>query len=406
MSQARLSPPPGLSPLVPPAQAASMMSLSRTSSAASVSSFDTQEEDISMTESFGMASALSRQELMEGIPTAADSMFANEAMVYPMIPPFERDDPPRRTRKRFSSAQLMMLEHLFHQTSHPTREQREFLAREANMCVLFTRFYRLTLFCSRVHIRVFHCVCVSVTDCPVTFFPLLIITFQSELRSVTVWFQNKRQTERKVALQSAAGGVGNSQVVSHLGAFSAFRRGPALIWRHYRHSIIVQLQLEWPFQEPERKREGEPWSLVISNGTNSPHARVPLSTFVKQRLTGEARARSRSQCSDTVPIVALPSRFSRGPDQAYTYGSSKSEAVSRSYRIACGAAHPDTRVAFPASPAQQIPTVAPFTTSQRNGCWRLEQRSAVGNLTIAHAPNLADSVPIGSFVVQFSVSGT
>lgn len=43
------------------------------------------------------------------------------------------DDAPRRTRKRFSSTQLMMLEHLYHQTSHPTREQREMLAKEAAM---------------------------------------------------------------------------------------------------------------------------------------------------------------------------------------------------------------------------------------------------------------------------------
>ena len=42
---------------------------------------------------------------------------------------------PRRTRKRFTSTQLMMLEHLYHQTSHPTREQRETLAKEAAMYV-------------------------------------------------------------------------------------------------------------------------------------------------------------------------------------------------------------------------------------------------------------------------------
>ncbi|GJE97782.1 homeobox domain-containing protein [Phanerochaete sordida] len=69
---------------------------------------------------------------------------------------------PRRTRKRFTSTQLMMLEHLYHQTSHPTREQRETLAKEAAI----------------------------------------------ELRSVTVWFQNKRQTERKVALSNHGGAAG------------------------------------------------------------------------------------------------------------------------------------------------------------------------------------------------------
>ncbi|KAF8844194.1 homeobox-domain-containing protein [Paxillus ammoniavirescens] len=67
------------------------------------------------------------------------------------------DDAARRTRKRFTSVQLMMLEQLFHQTSHPTREEREAVAQTAGM----------------------------------------------EMKSVTIWFQNKRQTERKVALHHA-----------------------------------------------------------------------------------------------------------------------------------------------------------------------------------------------------------
>ncbi|KAJ7103718.1 hypothetical protein C8R44DRAFT_681845 [Mycena epipterygia] len=60
----------------------------------------------------------------------------------------------RRTRKRFTNAQLMMLEQLFHQNSHPSREQRELVAKSANM----------------------------------------------EVKSVTIWFQNKRQTERRTTL--------------------------------------------------------------------------------------------------------------------------------------------------------------------------------------------------------------
>ncbi|KAF8452129.1 hypothetical protein L210DRAFT_3384808 [Boletus edulis BED1] len=43
------------------------------------------------------------------------------------------DDATRRTRKRFTSVQLMMLEQLFHQSSHPTREEREAVARAAGM---------------------------------------------------------------------------------------------------------------------------------------------------------------------------------------------------------------------------------------------------------------------------------
>ncbi|KAJ6504240.1 homeodomain transcription factor [Mycena vitilis] len=62
----------------------------------------------------------------------------------------------RRTRKRFTNAQLMMLEQLFHENSHPSREQREGVARSANM----------------------------------------------EVKSVTIWFQNKRQTERRTTLAS------------------------------------------------------------------------------------------------------------------------------------------------------------------------------------------------------------
>ncbi|THH30639.1 hypothetical protein EUX98_g3566 [Antrodiella citrinella] len=60
----------------------------------------------------------------------------------------------KRTRKRFTNAQIIALEQVFHQTSHPTREQREAVAVETGL----------------------------------------------ELRSVTIWFQNKRQTERKIAL--------------------------------------------------------------------------------------------------------------------------------------------------------------------------------------------------------------
>ncbi|CDO74417.1 hypothetical protein BN946_scf184867.g15 [Trametes cinnabarina] len=65
-------------------------------------------------------------------------------------------DGPKRTRKRFNTMQLMMLEHLYHKASHPTREQREQLAKDAEI---------------------------------------------SDVRSVTVWFQNKRQTDRRIHRQ-------------------------------------------------------------------------------------------------------------------------------------------------------------------------------------------------------------
>lgn len=39
----------------------------------------------------------------------------------------------RRTRKRFTNVQLMMLENLFHQNSHPSREDREAVAKAGGM---------------------------------------------------------------------------------------------------------------------------------------------------------------------------------------------------------------------------------------------------------------------------------
>jgi hypothetical protein len=46
----------------------------------------------------------------------------------PPTPPIRQ-----RRRQRFTSEQLMMLEQLFHETSHPTREQRERLAKNSGM---------------------------------------------------------------------------------------------------------------------------------------------------------------------------------------------------------------------------------------------------------------------------------
>ncbi|KAG6874358.1 hypothetical protein C0995_015094 [Termitomyces sp. Mi166 len=60
----------------------------------------------------------------------------------------------RRTRKRFTNEQLTMLEDLFHKNSHPSREERESVAKLGEM----------------------------------------------ETKSVTIWFQNKRQMERRLAL--------------------------------------------------------------------------------------------------------------------------------------------------------------------------------------------------------------
>ncbi|KII93140.1 hypothetical protein PLICRDRAFT_694368 [Plicaturopsis crispa FD-325 SS-3] len=82
--------------------------------------------------------------------TSSSTSVASDATVVPTTS--------SRTRRRFSSAQVTMLEALYHTTAHPTREARERVAREAAV----------------------------------------------DPKSVTVWFQNKRQTERKVSLASSA----------------------------------------------------------------------------------------------------------------------------------------------------------------------------------------------------------
>lgn len=76
---------------------------------------------------------------------------------------------PRRTRNRFNSVQLMMLENLYHHNSHPSRQDRDTVAKAGNMYATFLLGIYLSL--TRRFLR--------------------------ETRSVTIWFQNKRQLERK-----------------------------------------------------------------------------------------------------------------------------------------------------------------------------------------------------------------
>ncbi|KAI0652615.1 hypothetical protein C8Q79DRAFT_938603 [Trametes meyenii] len=86
----------------------------------------------------------------------SDDSLASSDTTPSLGPPDAIVDGPKRTRKRFTTMQLMMLEHLYHKASHPTREQREQLAKDAEI---------------------------------------------SDVRSVTVWFQNKRQTDRRMHRQ-------------------------------------------------------------------------------------------------------------------------------------------------------------------------------------------------------------
>ena len=87
------------------------------------------------------------------------------------------DPTSKRTRKRFTGSQLSMLDQLFHRTSHPSREEREALARELE---LYANYYFFFLLClPSVH-----------RHCP---------AFIREPKVVTIWFQNRRQNERKAA---------------------------------------------------------------------------------------------------------------------------------------------------------------------------------------------------------------
>jgi len=60
---------------------------------------------------------------------------------------FETPNPTaKRTRKRFTGSQLTMLEQLFHHATHPSRDEREALARELN---LYDYLFSLSVFYPR-----------------------------------------------------------------------------------------------------------------------------------------------------------------------------------------------------------------------------------------------------------------
>ncbi len=81
---------------------------------------------------FSLAShSLSRTSSVSSV--ASDDSFASSSANTSASADTPADNAVKRTRKRFTSVQLMMLEHLYGQASHPTREQREDIAREADM---------------------------------------------------------------------------------------------------------------------------------------------------------------------------------------------------------------------------------------------------------------------------------
>ncbi|KAG8754261.1 hypothetical protein FRC14_005242 [Serendipita sp. 396] len=100
------------------------------------------------------------------------------------IPPKQR-----RTRKRITQVQLVSLENLFTQSSHPSQQQREVLAR----------------------------------------------TIRMDVKNVTIWFQNRRQAARKLALHEA---------ITQSNATGTAEEPGLLAGAHVRHSAAASLTPE------------------------------------------------------------------------------------------------------------------------------------------------------------------
>ncbi|KAF8633584.1 hypothetical protein AX15_001377 [Amanita polypyramis BW_CC] len=152
----------------------------------------------------------------------------------------------RRTRRRFTSMQLAMLESLFHQNSHPSREEREAVAKAGGM----------------------------------------------EVKSVTIWFQNKRQTERRVALLNSSDAtralVSTTSLAStrtHSPTYSTTSPRPSLD----RIASRTELRTSTP-RTPTRRRD--PGANLWDNMPSSPIASPvspPLLEYVGQAKNQRGR---------------------------------------------------------------------------------------------------------------------
>ncbi|KAG6812855.1 hypothetical protein H0H92_015953 [Tricholoma furcatifolium] len=164
----------------------------------------------------------------------------------------------RRTRKRFTNDQLTILENLFHKTSHPSREERETVASLGRMYVLpyFPHAYAPTL---TPHGR--------------------------ETKSVTIWFQNKRQMERKVALNTSTH-ASRPHTHSLLSTTSRASR-PSL------DSIASRSELPMPPpRTPTRPRNPGPGAAIWDHMPSSPVC-APFSPPQRQYVDFTVSQRSR-----------------------------------------------------------------------------------------------------------------
>ncbi|KAJ2917829.1 hypothetical protein MD484_g2539, partial [Candolleomyces efflorescens] len=155
----------------------------------------------------------------------------------------------RRTRKRFTNVQLTMLETLFHRNSHPSREEREAVAKAGDM----------------------------------------------EIKSVTIWFQNKRQTERKSAAnrESAA----SSRTVSpsfSSGPGSSSRCTSALGPRPSLDRVATRTEMRNHPRTPTRRHtmsEGVSKDAIWDHMPSSPL--VPASPAASEYIDFSKQARSK-----------------------------------------------------------------------------------------------------------------
>ncbi|EPQ60089.1 homeobox-domain-containing protein [Gloeophyllum trabeum ATCC 11539] len=196
----------------------------------------------------------------------------------------------RRTRKRFTHEQLAMLEQLFHQCSHPTRQQREALADQAGM----------------------------------------------EIRSVTIWFQNKRQSERKVALRnstnttrSLSSSDNSASVSSSLKAGKAMLRPQSRVHSHSHSRASApsrilsldeiasrsELRIQPP-STPTRRPNPRPnatlWDSMLSSPIQSPSSPVREYHYIEFGKTKNAGNRKTLEWACAVARVSTKQQLAEG----------------------------------------------------------------------------------------------
>ncbi|KAJ7054064.1 homeodomain transcription factor [Mycena amicta] len=190
------------------------------------------------------------------------------------------DSSSRRTRKRFTNAQLAILEQLYHQNSHPSREQRELVAQAADM----------------------------------------------EVKSVTIWLQNRRQTDRRTILatgRTLPTVMINSNRATYQRVSSpstASSTSTSVSRRPSLDSVASRSELRTPApRTPSRRRD--PHAALWENMASSPvgpHFSPPARDYVEfghdQRTRTLEWACARRRLAGKADTAANPGLVSDGED--------------------------------------------------------------------------------------------